>query len=74
MAEDEGRLDHETLVTVTLAQNGETTVLNFRQEGSVSAESRDSHEEGWIGVLENLSDHLRAPESSTDIPMEGNGR
>jgi uncharacterized protein YndB with AHSA1/START domain len=72
--EDEGEQDHETLVTVILATDGERTELTFRQEGLTSVESRDSHEEGWNGVLENLSDHLRAHGSSTEIPTENDGQ
>ena len=70
----EGQPGHETIVTVTLAADGDRTTLTFHQEGLASVESRDSHEEGWNGVLENLAGHLRTPGSSTGTLAGDDGR
>ncbi len=39
----------ETLITLTFARDGAGTLMTFRQEGFVSAETRDGHNRGWNG-------------------------
>ena len=70
--EDEAREPgHETLVTVLFEAIGDRTALTFSQGGLAPVESRDSHEEGWKGVLENLAGHLHATGASLGRPVEG---
>jgi uncharacterized protein YndB with AHSA1/START domain len=57
--EDEtGRRGHETLVTLTLAEQGDKTQLTMRQAVFESVESRDSHEGGWSSALERLAAYV----------------
>ncbi len=58
--EDGGTPDNETLVTVTIAAEGAGTRLTFRQEPFATAESRDSHAEGWGECLDRLGAYLAA--------------
>lgn len=48
----------ETTVAVEFSEFHGKTILVFRQEVFPSAESRDSHEEGWCTCLERLAEHL----------------
>ena len=52
----------ETLVTVDLAEEGERTVMTFRQAPFASIESRDSHNEGWSSSFDRLADHVESLE------------
>ena len=56
--ERDGSPEHETLVTVTLADLGGRTRMTFRQAPFVSAESRDGHEGGWSEAFDDLAAHL----------------
>jgi len=57
--EDEnGELGPLTLVSVTLADEKEKTLMRFEQTGFISVESRDGHEDGWTGAFDNLSTFL----------------
>lgn len=54
--EDEnGEFGPQTLVSVTISDEGEKTLMRFEQTGFNSVESRDGHEDGWTGAFENLS-------------------
>ena len=62
--EDEaGRLGHETVVTVTLAEHGGQTRLTLRHSGFESVTARDEHHGGWSECLDKLPDHLDAAAS-----------
>ena len=54
----DGRLGHETLVTIALAEEGQRTRLTLRQELFASVEVRDSHLGGWRSALQRLADYL----------------
>ena len=69
-----GQSGDETLVTATLAADGDRTALTFHQEGLTSVEARDANEDGWNGVLEHLAGHLRATKASAGTPAEGDGQ
>ena len=56
--DEQGKPGNETLVTVTLAERGEKTMMTFAQAGLLSVDSRDSHAEGWNEAFDNLSAHL----------------
>ncbi len=57
--DEKGERGHETLVTVTFAeQNGKTT-LTFHQAVFESAADRDSHREGWSECLDRLEAYLQ---------------
>lgn len=53
----DGSLDPETVVTVTLSERGAKTHMHFHQVGFGTASSRDGHRGGWtsaFGVLDDL--------------------
>lgn len=50
-----GTPGHETLITVTFADEGDGTRLTFHQTLFETVEARDSHAEGWASVLDNLA-------------------
>ena len=56
--DDEGRPGHQTLVTVTFAEQDGKTRLTFHQATFESVESRDSHHGGWSECLDRLEDYL----------------
>ena len=57
--EDEnGRRGHETLVTVTFAEEGGRTKMTFRQAVFESVEDRDGYAGGWSESFERLAAHL----------------
>ena len=59
--EDErGQPGHETLVTVTFADEGGKTRLTFRQAVFESVADRDSHRKGWSSFLDRLERYLTA--------------
>jgi uncharacterized protein YndB with AHSA1/START domain len=70
-----GQPGHETLVTVTLADEGSRTRLVLKQEFLASASSRDGHESGWSESLQRLSTWLEKMEESmsTNGNRNGNG-
>jgi uncharacterized protein YndB with AHSA1/START domain len=47
--------DVEMLVTVTLADSGDRTVMTFRQTGFPSDASREGHEGGWTETFDRLT-------------------
>ncbi len=55
---DDGNVDHETLLTVTLEDIGDRTKLTLRQGKFDSAEARDGSTGGWNEVLESLARYL----------------
>jgi uncharacterized protein YndB with AHSA1/START domain len=57
--EDEaGQPGHETLVTVTFADQDGKTRLTFRQAVFESVADRDAHQEGWSECLDRLARYL----------------
>jgi uncharacterized protein YndB with AHSA1/START domain len=54
----DGKLGHETLVTVTLKALGGKTELTLRHEIFESKESADNHGIGWAGSFDKLADVL----------------
>lgn len=58
--EDEhGKPEHETLVTVRFADEGEGTRVTLEQTNFKSPESRDGHLGGWSECMDKLADLLR---------------
>jgi uncharacterized protein YndB with AHSA1/START domain len=55
---EEGEPGHETLVTVTFAEQDGKTLLTFHQAVFESVESRDSHHGGWSECFDHLEDYL----------------
>lgn len=53
-----GNPKHETLVTITFTEQGNKTLLAFRQGVFESVTSRDSHEEGWSSAFALLTEYL----------------
>jgi uncharacterized protein YndB with AHSA1/START domain len=56
----DGRAGIETLVTVTLEDQGGRTFLTLVQTGFESTASRDGHAGGWTETLDRLAGHLAA--------------
>ena len=54
----DGEPGHETLVTVTFAEQGGKTLLTFHQAPFESVESRDSHHGGWSESFDRLEVYL----------------
>jgi uncharacterized protein YndB with AHSA1/START domain len=50
----DGSPEHEMLITVTLTDRGDRTEMHFRQAVFTSAESRDSHNDGWTECFDKL--------------------
>ncbi|MCB1492353.1 MAG: SRPBCC domain-containing protein [Rhodobiaceae bacterium] len=48
----------ETLVTVTMATDGDNTVLVLLHERFATAVSRDNHHRGWTSTLNSLEKHF----------------
>jgi uncharacterized protein YndB with AHSA1/START domain len=56
----DGTLDRETLVTLTLEEQGARTRLTLHHTGFESVESRDAHEGGWSSCMERFASYLAA--------------
>lgn len=56
--EEEGERGHETLVTVTFAEQGAKTRMTFRQAFFELISERDSHNEGWSECFDRLAQFL----------------
>jgi uncharacterized protein YndB with AHSA1/START domain len=54
----DGKLDHQTLVTVTFADFGGKTKLTLHQAVFESVTARESHEGGWTSCLERFAIYL----------------
>jgi uncharacterized protein YndB with AHSA1/START domain len=54
----EGRLGHQTVVTVTFAERGDKTELTLRQAVFETVEARKSHQRGWTSTLERFAEYL----------------
>ena len=51
---------HETVVTVTFAEQGGLTRLTLRQEGFESAAARDAHQGGWTSCMDRFAGYISA--------------
>ena len=56
--DENGEPKHETLITVRFEDLDGRTRLSFHQAEFESESARDSHEDGWQGVLQSLQEHL----------------
>ena len=56
--EEAGERGLETLVTITLTDEGDKTRMRFRQEPFQSIAERDGHEGGWSSSFERLVEEL----------------
>jgi len=56
--ETEGERGLETIVTVTFADLGGKTRMDFRQTPFQSDAERDGHRDGWTSTFDRLVDHL----------------
>ncbi len=54
----QGMPGHETLVTVTFAEEDGKTRLTLRQVLFDTVEARDGHRAGWTSALEGFADYL----------------
>lgn len=53
--DEDGQPGRETLITVTLAAEGDRTRLTFRHAPFNDIETRDDHAKGWGEVIEKLA-------------------
>jgi uncharacterized protein YndB with AHSA1/START domain len=53
-----GKPGHETLVTVTFAEQDGKTALTFHQAIFETVSARDDHNKGWVSVLDRLETYL----------------
>ena len=56
--QDDGSPGHETLVTVTFAEQGEWTRMTFRQAVFATEESCAGHRGGWNSAFDRLAEAL----------------
>lgn len=54
-----GGSGHETVVTVTFAEEDGKTKMHFHQAFFLDKESRDGHNGGWSECFERLADYLK---------------
>jgi uncharacterized protein YndB with AHSA1/START domain len=57
--EEEGERGLETVVTITLAEQGGKTLMTFRQVPFQSAGELDGHRGGWTSTFDRLDDLLQ---------------
>jgi uncharacterized protein YndB with AHSA1/START domain len=50
--------ERESLVTVTMAKDGDGTMLTLLHEQFFDEKARDGHNRGWTGTLEKLDQYL----------------
>jgi uncharacterized protein YndB with AHSA1/START domain len=50
--------ERESLVTVTVAKNGDGAMLTLHHEQLFDQKAREGHERGWTGTLEKLERYL----------------
>lgn len=62
---ENGQDGHETLVTITLSEEGSKTRMVFLQQFLLSEESRQDHESGWSESFERLDSFLEREMKST---------
>ncbi|MBF2047013.1 MAG: SRPBCC domain-containing protein [Elainella sp. C42_A2020_010] len=56
--DEQGKPKHQTLVTVTLTEQGRKTLMTFHQAIFESVESRNSHQTGWTECFDRLEVYL----------------
>jgi uncharacterized protein YndB with AHSA1/START domain len=50
--------ERESLVTLTMAKDGDGTMLTLHHEQFFDEKARDGHRHGWTGTLEKLDSYL----------------
>jgi uncharacterized protein YndB with AHSA1/START domain len=50
--------ERESLVTVTVAKDGDGAILTLHHEQFFDEKARDGHERGWTGTMEQLERYL----------------
>ena len=56
--QEDGRRGHETLVTITFAEQRGRTTMTFRQAVFESVGERDGHQGGWNSTFDRLAERL----------------
>jgi uncharacterized protein YndB with AHSA1/START domain len=56
--DEDGTLGHETVLTVSFAEEGDKTKLTLHQAVFESVTARDAHNEGWTRCLERLAAYV----------------
>lgn len=57
----DGKPGHETLVTLSFAEQGGKTRLTLHQAVFESVTARDAHQDGWTSCLVRLAEYLARP-------------
>lgn len=63
--DSDGKAKHETLVTLSFAEEKGKTRLSFRQALFELVNARDLHEGGWSSTLDLLADYLAAMQGAS---------
>ena len=63
--QEDGELGHASTVAVDFRAEGEQTTVVLEHTGLESLESRDSHGQGWEGVMEAFQAHLNERAAQT---------
>jgi uncharacterized protein YndB with AHSA1/START domain len=50
--------ERESLVTITVAKDGDGTMLTLQHEQFIDDKARDGHKRGWTGTLDKLERYL----------------
>lgn len=58
--DEEGERGLETIVTITFTDQGDKTLMTFRQIPFQSAEERDGHRGGWTSAFDRFDEQLPA--------------
>ena len=72
--DEDDRPGPQTLVTLTLEDQGSGTKLTFRQGTFQSADTRDSHAEGWHETLDNLELELQGVTPLACVQADSDGK
>jgi uncharacterized protein YndB with AHSA1/START domain len=56
--DEEGKLGHETILTVSFAEDRGKTKLTLHQAVFESVQARDDHNDGWTTCLERLATYI----------------
>jgi uncharacterized protein YndB with AHSA1/START domain len=59
---DDGSRGHETLITITFAEQGGKTKMTFRQATFETVGQRDAHRGGWSSSFDRLAEYAAGPE------------
>ena len=69
----DGKPGHETIVTITLAEQDGKTIMTFHQAVFASIAARDGHRGGWSESLDRLAAYLSTASNPVKDDMKSTG-